>query len=403
MGLEKRDNGKVKTILGIVSISFALSLNAAISPLLANIKLAFSDVSTAQIQVVYTIIQLGAVPVLLLGGWLASYISKKIIAFAALCMLLLGSIIGFLGYQSLGLLYVASALIGSGTSLGQTMLFAIIADLFDDQGRATIGGLGGALFSITGVLYSSGSGWIADSCGWRYSYLLGLITIVWMVILSLNLPNMKVPERSSRKEDSFAHAISGRYIFYVFLGILFTVGYNAFNTNVSSYVAEKGLGNTQTSSTVLSFCLFAGIPAGLICGQLFKIVKDHFMTVALSMLSLGLFICAFSGNVALLCLGGFLVGVGNGLRVPGNTVVIAEMFDTKTNALGIAIYNAVGSLGGFFSPYIFKLFYSEGDSGISEKCLVIGGIIAAVAVIGHIVDGAVLAPRFRARKTLKEV
>lgn len=398
MGLEKRDKSRVKTIIGIISISFALSLNSAISPLLANIKEAFPSASTAEIQVVYTIIQLGSIPVLLLGGWLSSYISKKIIAFASLCMLLLGSIVGFFGYKSLGLLYAASALIGSGMSLGQTMLFAIIADLYDDEGRATIGGMGGALFSITGVLYSSGSGWVADSYGWRYSYLLGLLTILWLVLLAFYLPPLKVPPKSGEKDGGFISAVTPRYVFYVFLGVLYTVSYNAFNTTVSSLVVERELGSTQTASTVLSFCLFAGIPAGFMCGRLFRLVRDYFMTVALSLLALGLFTCALSTSVALLCLGGFLVGFGNGLRVPGNTVVIGEMFDSRTNALGIALYNALGSLGGFLSPYIFKLFYSEGESGVATKCLLVGAALALVAVIGHVVDGALLAPRSRKRK-----
>ena len=55
-------------IAGILAVALALSFSSAISTILSGIGQAFSDASASQVQGVYSIISLGAIPVILLGG-----------------------------------------------------------------------------------------------------------------------------------------------------------------------------------------------------------------------------------------------------------------------------------------------------------------------------------------------
>ncbi len=378
-------------IAGILAVALALSFSSAISTILSGIGQAFSDASASQVQGVYSIISLGAIPVILLGGVIATKINKKAIALFALFMILAGGITGYLGFQYLSVLYVSSMLIGGGINLGQTMLFSIISEEYDGHDKAFWGGIGGAAFSVSGVFYALLSGTVADHYGWHYAYLLSLVTVLWIALAAFFLPRRKVIIHADDSGSNVRFSISFRFIFYVILGALFMLAYNAYNTNVASLVTERNLGGASEASLAVSFSVFAGIPAGLLCGWLFNRVHNHFMSVAVAFLAGGLLITAVSNSLVILCIGSFFVGVGNGFRIPGNTVVISSMFYTKYNALGIGIYNAVGCISGFLAPYILNCLADSSES-LPESCLLWSSLFAAIAVAGHIFDGCVLAP-----------
>lgn len=385
-------------IVGILSVALALSFSSAISTILSGIGQAFSHASASQVQGVYSIISLGAIPVILLGGVIATKVNKKAIGIFALFMILAGGITGYIGFQHLSVLYVSSILIGGGINLGQTILFSIISEEYDGHDKAFWGGVGGAAFSVSGVFYALASGVIADNYGWHYAYLLSLITVLWITIALFCLPKRHVAAYASDSSgNSVKFSVSGRFMFYVFLGALFMLAYNAYNTNVSSLVSERNFGGASEASLAVSFSVLAGIPAGLLCGWLFNRVHNHFMSVAVAFLACGLLVTAISNNLFVLCIGSFLVGVGNGFRIPGNTVVISGMFHTKYNALGIGIYNAVGCISGFLAPYILNGLAAFASS-LPESCLLWSSLFAAIAVAGHIFDGCALASNKQKQK-----
>lgn len=384
-------------IAGIISVAFALSFSSAISTILGGVGKTFQQATSSQIQGVYSAISLGAIPVILLGGILATTVRKKTITICALLMILIGGCAGFAGYQCLAILYFSSVFIGGGINLGQTMLFSIISEEYDGQAKAFWGGICGAAFSISGVFYSVSSGVLAEQNGWQYAYLLSLVTVVWCAICFFCLPARPVCNVVKADASPARFSISARYVFYVMLGSLFMLAYNAYNTNVASLILEKNLGGSYEASLAISFSVFAGIPSGILCGKLFKVSGNQFMSVSVSCLAAGLFITAVSTGMISLCAGSFLVGLGNGFRVPGNTVVISGMFDVRYNALGIGIYNAVGCVSGFIAPFVLN-FLSASSASLAKNCLLWSAVFASIAFIGHVFDGFVLAPKKKEEK-----
>ncbi len=392
-------------VLGILLVASALSINSIVSPILSEITVSFPDVSSAQIQVIYSIVGLLGIPIVLLGGKFSNKVSRKRMILCAFLLMITGGLLGFFGYKSIKYLYIASAITGGGLSLAQVMLFSTIAINFNGEGRAKWGGISGAVFSIAGSIYTIISGSIAENIGWRNSYLI----ILWVIPLCLlamkflpdELPaakvNPSVIRSERRKKPGFC---SFRYILYTVLGFIAMISFTAYNTNISLFTMNMGFGGAIAASRASSFFLLAGIPAGFLCGMIFRKTKNHYMTFAAFLFCVGFFVCAWSNSLLMLCIGSAIIGFANGIRVPGNTVVLGEMLPAEDTTLGFGIYNSISLLGGFLSPYMIALFADlTGNNPRIPYFICV--IILIIMTVGHFIDAEVLNTKYK--KTEKPI
>ena len=101
----------------------------AFSTVLADIAKVFPNESPTFLQTILTVPSLMSIPISLLAGVLASYISKKTLVVFALVSEIIGGCIPLLAHSSVAVLLLSSALIG----VGQGFLISISSAI---SGRA---------------------------------------------------------------------------------------------------------------------------------------------------------------------------------------------------------------------------------------------------------------------------
>ena len=163
--------GKKKILIAILCMSAVMNAFMAVSPILAEVGKSFPNAGSSQIQMVYTIGSLVALPIMLVAGRLANYVPKKYLAMIGMVIMLLGGMLPQIMHQHLWQLYVASGVIGFGMAFINIISSTLISDHFTGLSKGAVMGYQSAAVSIGGALTSYVSGYIAANDTWVHSYM----------------------------------------------------------------------------------------------------------------------------------------------------------------------------------------------------------------------------------------
>jgi MFS family permease len=107
----------------------------AFSSVIANIAQDFPNESTTLVQMVLTLPTLMIIPISIIIGLLASYVTKKNLVIFALACELIGGIMPTFLHKTISALLVSSALIGVGEGFLISLASAVLAEYFDGNTR----------------------------------------------------------------------------------------------------------------------------------------------------------------------------------------------------------------------------------------------------------------------------
>lgn len=365
---------KTKIMTALLIMSTVLMMKMAVSPILFEIGKSFPEAGLSQLQMVYTITSIVALPIMLLSGNLTGIISKKNLVLMGLVFLFIGGIMPFYFNESLVQLYVASAIMGTGIAIINVLSSALISDYFQGIDKGRVMGYQSASLSIAGAIFSSGSGKIATTFSWPYSYLLFLLVIPVFFIVLFMLP----ADKPQKREKGSGSIYTRKLITWAILGALFSIFMYAYDTNISMFIETEGFGGADTAGTVSAMFLIIGIPAGLLLGNLMKILKRNVVGIAAMTLGLGMLVLAVAQNLPMVYLGAFLYGVGFAVRNPASITFAAYMVEPAAAAAAIALLNAFSTAAGFFSPYIVNEISARFGGSFRTTFLVCGLVIILI-------------------------
>ena len=223
----------------------------SLSSILAEIGKSFPDASSSQVQLIYTIGSLIALPIMLLAGRAANYISKKYLTLFGLTVMLAGGILPIFAHSALWMLYLSSSLLGFGMAFVNIIGSTILSDHFQGVEKGTVMGFNSAAFSLGGAALSWATGAIAARTFWTDSYLVFLIIVPVIIITFIMLPKDEVvPPQSS---ESGEKVLNGRILFFALLNFVSSVFINAYSSNIAMFLDETGLGGRMCPEWYLRF------------------------------------------------------------------------------------------------------------------------------------------------------
>ena len=370
--------GKKGTALAILCMSAMMNTYMCLSPILVNIGQSFPELGASQLQMIFTVISLVALPVMLLVGYLNKFISKKSIALIGLVLMLIGGLLPTFLNTQVWMLYLSSAVIGCGMAHLNVISSALISDNYQGLQKGTIMGFQSAAVSIGGGAASLLGGNIAAWAGWTYSYFVYLLAIPVLFIVALGLPKDQPVRQESQDSGSSGKVVSGRLLLWAAMAFVGAVAINAFSANIAMYLDQTGMGDSAVAGIVNSMFMLIGIPAGLLLGRIIKLCGRNTVGFATILAMLGMFCIAWAQSVVLVILGAFLVGCAFAVRNPTSITFAANMVPAYGAALGIAIHNACSSVGNFLSPIIINWINGFVSGGNIRTVFVISGVILAV-------------------------
>ena len=364
---------KTKITIALLVMSTVLMMKMAVSPILFEIGKSFPEAGLSQIQMVYTITAIVALPIMLLSGNLTGMISKKNLVLAGLVFLTVGGVMPFFLHSSLWQLYVASAVMGTGIAIVNVLSSALISDYFQGIDKGRVMGYQSAALSVAGAVFSSASGKIATAFGWPCSYLLFLIVFF-----------MLPADKPQKQEKGSGSIYTKKLITWAVLGGLLSIFMYAYDTNISMFIETEGFGGADTTGTVSAMFLIIGIPAGLLLGNLMKIFKRNVVGISSLTLAAGMLVLAAAQNLPMVYLGAFLYGIGFAVRNPAAITFTAYMVPPAAAAAAIAFVNALSTAAGFISPYIVNGI-SAMFGGSFRITFLVCGIVLVIIGIGYLV------------------
>lgn len=122
-------------------------------------------------------------------GKLGDLFGRKRVFMVAIALFVIGSLACGLAW-SMESLIAARVLQGLGGGGLMTSAFGILADLFEPRERAKYQGYSSAVFTVSGLIGPVAGGFISQTIGWEYIFLINLpIGVILIAVLALAMPN----------------------------------------------------------------------------------------------------------------------------------------------------------------------------------------------------------------------
>lgn len=370
------DKKSMKTLVGVYSC--ALSLMGLIVPVsvLGGIVQSFPGVPITTIQLIVTLPSLVAIPTGIIVSKLADRIYKKHSALFFTTLYIVAGTMPIYLHAEMWQLLMSSALVGVSLGGLQNAMTTIIPDYFEGEARGTVLGLLSTFVCLGGFIYTAAATVLGQN-DWTHAFFAYLIIGIFLVLEIICLPKGKLEPKPEAKQ----HVKVPREVIVlsVFMFVLYTF-VQLFNSNEALLVEERGFGSTIEAGFGSSAYTISGIVAGVIIAPMIKIFKKQSPTACFVYSLVGMVVYAFASNVAMLCIAGFLLGLGYQSFTPFGGMGAANFSNAMGMAFNMALCNAAGSLGQALSPYT-TAFLGSFFGGSITAMIWIGVVALAIATV----------------------
>jgi MFS family permease len=361
-----------KVVIPILLFVVFQSAFNAFSSVIAEIAKVFPDSPPTLIQTILTIPSLMSIPISLLSGILASYITKKHMVVFALSCELVGGLVPVFVHNTIYSLFVSSALIGIGQGFLISVGAAIVAQNFSGVQRGTVMGFNQVASSLGIAGLTILTGYFSIS-GWYRAYLVYLLVIPIIVLTIIFLPRGQKDVKLVGKGVGLSGLAKVFTPGMIYLSIMcFFLGlFNfAFYINIGMSITTKGLGDASAIGVATSLNPILTIVIGLLFGALIRITKKFTLALAMIILALAYFVLTSAQSLTVIAIGGAIFGIGSGIQQASSIYYLMESVEKNASALAIAVAMTFISLGVAVSPVVVNSIAGRfgevnGTSGIT--------------------------------------
>ncbi|MGI8635822.1 MAG: MFS transporter [Segetibacter sp.] len=344
------NNWKLKLTLLLVSSLTIMSV-ITISPALPQMTKAFSDVKNADflVKLVLTLPALMIAICSPIVGRLIDQHGRLKILWSAL---VLYAVSGSSGYflNNLYYLLLSRAVLGVSVGMSMTIVITLIADYFEGVERQKFVGLQIAFMSLGGILFIGLGGILAD-IGWRYPFLIYLVSLL---VLPLAIMFLKEPAVAEKTNHSDQHAKSPQIIWLLFLNTML-MWIIFFFIPVQIPFHPKAIGvekNSLIGAAIAVSTAFSAVSS-------FSYSKIKGRLSFLSVFSLGYFLMAIgficisvSNSYLLVVVAMMLSGLGMGMMIPNTNMWVMRIAPPQIRGKEIGKLTTFWFLGQFLSPIL---------------------------------------------------
>jgi MFS family permease len=370
-------------LLSVGAISMAFSV---IAPLLGPIAARFGGEAVAQKIVVGPL--LGFAIGGIVAGWIVAALGARLTILISAGVFALAGASGLYA-QSAAVLLVGAFLLGMAAVVLATAGAVVLVERFQGDARARMIGYqaaAGSLLNAGGVFLS---GLIAETAGWRASFLLFVVLgAVTLAVAALGVRTAARPpaEAGGRGLAAFAPVVP----IYVVVALYLLTMTNTV-THMSLLLAAAGSTSTTVAAAIIAVQGLAAMVAAFFYGRLASGV-GRLPTVALGVVLAagGLIITGAAPGAPAFAAGCFGMGASVGLILPFLTEELMRLAPASVRPQALGFFSTAQFAGGFLNPFVM---------GPVRAALGLHGMYIAVGVVLGLLGFAalgVLAARRRA-------
>jgi MFS family permease len=317
MSVKYKEMSKTRKIFALVALMISAVCGMAdmvITPIAANMYEVFAAAPVALVDFGITGAVIVGLPFLVVSGWACDKFNKRSVMLFGFIVMTLSTVFGAV-YANVYYWVGCRIVCGIAWSFTNTASFAILADMFDDEGdHGKMVGWYNAAMSVLGAFLSFAAGQFALG-GWQQAYLAYLIFIPALVLLILFLPSCPPVAKTadeqaaaaSDEKDESTEATKGWWKAVLPLAIqVFFIAICYFQVlyMISLFVTDAGIGDEAFSGTLASVATIAAVLSSMVFGLVFKRLKNAVYLPGILVIGIGFIAMSFfpSVPVALVCI-----------------------------------------------------------------------------------------------------
>ena len=374
-GTKTKKTGIIVAIAAVSTLLMSFSMQAGILSAIAG---SFPAASDSQVQLIYSICSLAALPSMFGVVKLSEIISKKKCIILGVVILVVGGLLPLLLHSQIWMLYISSALIGFGMGFINISTATLISEHFQgpDKGRvmgiqAAIQGVGAAAFSVLG-------GAIADWLEWKWSFLVFLLGIPVLILFAILMPEDQPTKQEKSERTPF---LTKNLLILIGINFLFNLMSTGFQSNISMFIDTEGMGSVILSGVLTAFFMVVGVPVGFALGFYMQKLKRWSNVIIAVLAAVGMLLIFTAHNLVPVIIGTFLVGVSFAAYPPINMTFICSVVKQENVSRSIATNNACSCIARFASPVIINFITGFFGGGIRTNFIVSGIGLAVVFIL----------------------
>lgn len=386
----KQSGASIKA--AILTMSVVQMGTSAIAPIMADIQGAFPAAGASTVQFLMTFPSLAVIIVSLAGAGLAARVPKKYLAALGCALFALSGILSWAVHGSLAMLFVWAGIMGLGIGLVVPMATSLVSDCFTGAERQAVMGWQSSAANI-GAMLMTFFGGLAAQIHWSCNYLVYLVALPGIFFCLAGLPRTTAaPAAAGGSSGGALKALlcSGAVLLNCAVSAIITMLFNLVPTNLSMYVAERGLGSSVEAGTGTSLLLLGGTCGGLLFGKVSGRLGHRVMALGFGMLTAGLLLCVSAPNIWFVYIGCLLGGSCISLVVPQLLLNGAACAGENTGMFS-ALIMAASNLGSFLTPVLTVLVKLATGSELVSPRLTCGAALAFImtALLWLVLSGKV--------------
>jgi MFS family permease len=375
--------------LGILSISFLMSVSNAVSGTIPLMEKYFSDVSRANVELLIVIPTGGVLLGTVISGLVSNLLGKKYTVIAGLSISLVFGIIPAFIFNYPAIL-ISRAMFGVGMGVFTPLSVSYITDLFPEETRNRLLGWRNSVGAIGDSIMLFIAGFLIN-ISWHTTYLVFLFLLVPILLVMFFVPkhydNIVSEDGKEVEEDVKVKPTTNFGVIQLaFIFLLVCLFYSAISLKLASYVVNNHIGSAAAATRIFGFLVLCSIFSGLIFEKIAKWFGKYTVTIFYIITAISMIVMSFTTSIPVLLVLVLAAGFCNGIINPALTARMVHYspkgsmnFTTSIIIIGI-------NIGFLIAPYFFQFFGEMiGNAGPANMILWSGIFYVLLAVYDLVV------------------
>ena len=337
----------------ILALSLVLITSFSISSALPAMFDYYQGYPKEQIELLVSLPSFGIMIMLVLNGVLERLLPERLQISLGLVILSIGGTAPF-WYQDYNFVFAMRILFGLGVGMINAKAISIISERYHGKTRIQMLGLRGSAEVVGASILTLMVGQLL-SLGWTATFLAYSAGFLVLILYLLFVPYGKEKKETKKKEVESAR-LTGQMKGLIFLlaveAAVVVCTNTAITIRIPSLMVERGLGDAQLSSLVLSIMQLIGILAGLSFSFFISLFKERLLLWSGITFGLGQIMIALSPSLGVMVVGSVVAGFAYSVALTTVFQLLSERMPAKllNQATSFAVLGC--SFGAFTTPFI---------------------------------------------------
>ena len=337
----------------ILALSLVLITSFSISSALPAMFDYYKGYPKEQIELLVSLPSFGIMIMLVLNGVLERLFSERLQISLGLLILSIGGTAPF-WYQDYNFVFAMRILFGLGVGMINAKAISIISERYHGKTRIQMLGLRGSAEVVGASILTLVVGQLL-SLGWTVTFLAYSAGFLVLVLYLLFVPYGKEKKETKKKEAEttrLTRQMKGLIFLLAVEAAVVVCTNTAITIRIPSLMVERGLGDAQLSSLVLSIMQLIGILAGVSFSFFISLFKERLLLWSGITFGLGQIVIALSPSLGVMVVGSVVVGFSYSVALTTVFQLLSERIPAKllNQATSFAVLGC--SFGAFTTPFI---------------------------------------------------